>query len=225
KALKSADIAVSEADSFIRFTGCDCRTVYLAKDFTPPEIPTVRSAGEGIIKIAYLGSVNHVIDWEALAGIASGLKKRRAEVEIIGGGESLPLLLDRLNEHNICYTYHGLTFDPEQLSRVLVNCDFGFNGYKVETQVALSYKSVDYLSYSLPLLNFTGSDTQKIVEECGCGFNYTPNDLATICAKLDSVTETEMFQMRENAAAAFSNFFSYGHFKEQMDGLLEPYRT
>jgi len=129
-------------------------------------------------------------------------------------------LLSALKENNIKYVYFGKIFEEEEKKEILSKCDFGFNGYKSNTEVALSYKSIDYLSYGLPLINSAKNDTRDYVEKYNIGFNYNENTVDQLIENLKTLKSKELEKMKKNAYQYFLENFTWDKYEAQMSGIV-----
>ncbi|MBQ9492483.1 MAG: hypothetical protein IJR54_01945 [Oscillibacter sp.] len=125
------------------------------------------------LRLAYLGSINHIIDIEGICNVTTALIQRgyTVEVRIIGDGENRELLLERLRESGAEVRYFGKIFDQKEKIKLLGSCDYGFNMMKQEVSVGLTIKSLDYLSMGIPLINNIPGDTWNFVKRDGIGVN------------------------------------------------------
>ena len=106
--------------------------------------------------------------------------------------------MDKLTSLDITYLDHGASFNEQLKEEVLSTCWFGFNGFKKETEVGLSYKSIDYLSYGVPLLNSLGSDTFELVANEGVGFNFSCDNLDSLIEKLSLLSTADILNYEES---------------------------
>lgn len=173
------------------------------------------------LSIIYLGNIGNIYDFESLFQIIKKLEKvRPVKLHIIGLGPKHSWLLDNLDSLNISYLDHGATFDEQFKEEVLSTCWFGFNGFKKETRVGLSYKSIDYLSYGVPLLNSLGSDTFELVANEGIGFNFTSDNLDNLTEKLSLLTTNDILTMKRASYALFNSKFSGESYFSDMDKVI-----
>jgi glycosyltransferase involved in cell wall biosynthesis len=167
------------------------------------------------INIIFLGSINHITDIISLGKILETMSKtRKVKCYIIGGGEGLKKLKFLLLNTNVKLTSLGVSFQKD-IKRVLLNkCHFGFNGYKRETDVAVSYKALEYLANGVPLLNQTQNDLTNIVKKTGCGFNYQSNNLKLLTRRLLKLSNSDHARMKKKAYVAYNNFFSFRKYEQ-----------
>ena len=107
---------------------------------------------------------------------------------------------------------------------VLPQCWFGFNGYLEETEVALSYKSVDYLSYGVPLINSAKLDTFDLVNGSEIGFNFSRENLSVLIDRLISIEFSEVEILKSNSFNTFNELFSGESLFSDMDAILSKVR-
>jgi glycosyltransferase involved in cell wall biosynthesis len=222
-ALKRADYIICQSNYFkqkLTLKGNNIQVIHLAKIIKYREKPTVNVASGKVTKIAYLGSMNTITDFDILLKISKVLGLNNIELILIGDGEKKDWLLSALKENNIKHTYFGKIFEEEKKKKILSKCDFGFNGYKSNTEVALSYKSIDYLSYGLPLINSAKNDTWDCVEKHNIGFNYNENTIDQLIENLKTLKSKELEKMKKNAYQCFLENFTWDKYEAQMSDVL-----
>ncbi len=132
----------------------------------------------GDIRIAYLGSINNVIDIPLIADILKAINVAcidkgagKVGLDIIGDGESRGAFLDALKKAEISFNYHGAIYDEQKKREILSHCDWGINIMKPGVNVGLTMKSIDYLANGLRLINNIPGDTWEWVEKEHIGVN------------------------------------------------------
>ena len=173
------------------------------------------------INILYLGSINAINDLDSLIAILACLKQHRAvHLSVIGGGKRLPYLQQQVEDLGISSCFHGICFDPAIKNQEFLRCHFGYNGYVPATEVAISYKSLEYLAHGLPLLNSTKGDTRQLVETEGCGLNFQPNQRSRngLVGQLLALSDEDYYQMQQQALQTFEQHFAWSVFQ---DNLIE----
>jgi len=133
-------------------------------------------------------------------------------------------LIEKLKKNKINYYYHGPIFDEKLKKNILETCWFGYNGYKNFTEVALSYKSIDYLSYGLPLINSAKKDTVDLIKSNKIGFNFSIENLEMLIDKLSSISLTDVMTMKKRAYTTYVKQFSEQSYYDEMDTVLQELR-
>ena len=173
------------------------------------------------LSIIYLGNIGYIYDFESLFKIIKGVqKKRKVELHIFGLGPLSDWFFMNLKSKKINFQFHGASFDESLKREIISKCWFGFNGYKNDTEVALSYKSVDYLSYGVPLLNSTKSDTMQLVTDENIGYNFHSDSLNEVINELSNIGYEELVKMKRNSYRTFQNKFSGESYFQEMDLVM-----
>jgi len=176
---------------------------------------TRRSSLSKEVRILFLGSMNSITDMASLVQLLQLLaKQRKVCFSVIGGGNSLEWLKERLKATTVTATFHGITFDKRIKEEELSRAHFGFNGYKETTEVSVSYKSLEYLQHGIPLINSAKGDMIELVASEKCGLNYNAKDLQPVVNNIIAMSDADHAVMRQNALRTFDENFSYGHFSK-----------
>lgn len=132
------------------------------------------------IVLAYLGSINSLIDIDAFCCLINTLKKTlEIEVRIIGGGEKRQELINRLCEEGAKVDFLGKIFDEERIMDAFADCHMGVNLYKSGLKIGMTIKSLDYYRLGLPIINSIGGDTMSMVRSQKIGINYSKDSFKT----------------------------------------------
>lgn len=157
------------------------------------------------LKLCYLGSINHIIDIDGICRVVKGLTDSHdVEIRIIGKGESKNKFLDKLYKTGAKIKYYGTIFDEREKRHILMECDYAFNMMLETVCVGLSVKSIDYLSYGLPLINNLKGDTWKIIEKETIGINIMNNECIDA---LPTINHAHVYEI-------FNKYFSKNAFRK-----------
>jgi glycosyltransferase involved in cell wall biosynthesis len=180
-----------------------------------------RSSLQDCIYILYLGSINAINDLKSLISILVELRQfRKVHLSVIGGGKRLNYLKEALESLQISSEFYGICFDHKIKDQEFKRCHFGYNGYVPSTEVAISYKSLEYLAHGLPLLNSTKGDTAQLVEKTGCGFNFQHQDWTNLLTGILELTDESYFAMQQRSLTAFEENFSWNVFRNNLTDAL-----
>lgn len=225
---QKADLVLAESNYFREQLGIDepkCKVLSLAAYETQglQTIPEAKiQSFKDCIYILYLGSLNSITDIDSLLKILINLKKYRSvHLSVIGGGNRLNYLKNNIENLGISSVFHGITFDPAIKQNEFMKAHFGYNGFVEATEVALSYKSLEYLAHGIPLLNSVKGDTAQLVENNKCGFNFAPNQIDVLIDKIISLDELAYGSMTNKAVETFNSNFSFTVFQKKLRSFLE----
>ena len=165
-------------------------TLYLFKDQSIIEKEVVRksidiTSEKQTVKFAYLGSMNNIIDIEGIRRVICAFLNNGyiCELHAIGDGESRELFEKTIKSLGCKVCFYGVVYDELEKTRLLSPCDYALNMMKDSVSVGLTLKSIDYMSYGLPLINNIKGDTWRIVETEKIGINIDDGiDNNTLCS-------------------------------------------
>jgi glycosyltransferase involved in cell wall biosynthesis len=162
---------------------------------------------EDIIQLAYLGSINNIIDITSITKLAYEIKKHKhLKLHIIGVGESKEKLIESIRAVGAEVVDHGPVYDITQKQTILNRCRFGLNIMKNTVCVGLTMKSIDYFRAGLPIVNTIQGDTFWLVDNYGIGYNLL--NYKEIATKIAYLTKHENLLQRQKARELYSCKFS-----------------
>ena len=197
--LKIADHIVTECGLYRELLGlCTDKTsiMYWPKQENVKLSDGSADAANNSIHIAYLGSINNIIDIQLITELLSYVnKKRHVILNVIGDGESREIFLSSAAAAGIEAHYHGAIFDEAKKQRILQSCEWGINIMKPGVKVGLTMKSVEYMANGLKLINNIPGDTWELVESISIGVN--------VRAESDEKSDCGIGSGRSNHKASF----------------------
>ena len=174
------------------------------------------------ISFSYIGNIGSIYDFRSLLYILAEIKKQdHVFLNIIGDGDRKDWLISTLIKAEIPFEYFGQIFDEKRKHEILGSSWFGFNGFRQNTEVSLSYKSIDYLSSGLPLINSARGDTWYFVDKHHIGFNYKDSNLDSLIKKILNVDEKSLKTMSINCINLFEKYFTI---KSLNNEIMEIFR-
>ena len=220
-----ADLVLFQSEYFLAKYGRNCeRNGFLPmclRESSKWRCLVARPSLSKEIRVVFLGSMNSITDIASLAEFAASLAvKRKVQLSVVGGGSGLEYLKEKLRGTPVVTTFHGITFDVDCKERELSGAHFGYNGYKESTEVAVSYKSLEYLQHGLPLINSAKGDTFELVRNEKCGVNFNRHDLGVAGREILSLSDDEHARMCQNARRTFQEKFSYQRFSRTLENYV-----
>ena len=174
-----------------------------------------------ILTIAYVGSINYLIDLEHVRVLLEALTARtKVCVHVIGEGETHGTFLDTIRESGAEAVDHGAVYDENEKAEIFAACHFGLNFMVPQVKVGLTIKSLDYLANSLPLLNNIPGDTWDLVEEYDAGINVPRGEEETQAERIIVMAQDAM--AGRDAARLYREKFSEEKFRERLEKNLAP---
>ena len=176
---------------------------------------------DGVLDIAYIGSINYIIDMDAIAGLTEELCRRtRVRVHVVGEGETKDKFIERLKDAGAEVADHGVTYDAAEKAAILSKCRFGLNMMVPQVKVGLTMKSLDYLAHGVPLLNNIPGDTWELVEEYDAGVNIDRDDPGSSVDTVLAMAKDP--RAHEDVLRLYDEKFAPGRFSETLARELCP---
>ncbi|MCF0106406.1 MAG: hypothetical protein HUJ53_06555 [Holdemanella sp.] len=216
--LKYADKVYVECDLYKEVLKNDrYTTLYFARNEKPMNTkPVLR---ENVISLAYLGSVNHIIDIDLIESFLVACSKyKKVEFHLIGDGESKQELIHRMEKQNIKFVDHGQIFDQKRKQAIFDICHYGFNVMKDSVVVGLTMKSLDYMCAGLPLINTIQGDTKKLCNQRNIGFHVTKDTVEEIAFNVCSISNEDNRMQRQNIKDVYCQYFTVESFNQTLEG-------
>ena len=138
----------------------------------------VKFKPSSILRVLYVGNIGSLYDFDTLisAIIESDFE---VKLDIVGDGDNIESLKNSLSKNRVEFNFHGIVYDEDYLAKIVGDTDFGFNGF-VSTTASLSYKSVMYMSFGLPIINSMNGDLWDFVDNDNLGFNYSSGNVESL---------------------------------------------
>ncbi|MCI5760458.1 MAG: hypothetical protein MR218_10470 [Eubacterium sp.] len=185
------------------------------------------SCPEQSLRIAYIGAINNIIDIPRIAYLLGALNRRRKVIaDIIGEGEHRDDFIRELRNNGVETVCRGAVYEEDRKAEILSRCCLGINVMRTDVHVGLSMKSIDYLSYGVPLINSIKGDLWEFASTCGIGVNIPDNlmtmteeDLNLILDRLIAVAEDP--QARRKCVDLYRKNFTQDAFNRTLERALE----
>ncbi|WP_430508182.1 hypothetical protein [Rossellomorea marisflavi] len=228
KSLQYADLLITECNLYQDVLGKKIKeikteTVHLAKK----EIKVTRKTklSESEIHLAYLGSINNIIDIQKIKEIISITRIYKPVIlHIIGDGESKQELIREVENAGGVVKDHGRVYNPQEKQDIFDECHFGLNIMKQNVCVGLTMKSIDYFQHGLPIINNIPADTAAIVGKYDIGINLNnEKELEEILSIIEKMTNEEMMNRRIRTIEVFFKLFSINAFFEKFESVYKEY--
>ena len=216
--LGQADLVFTECGLYKRLIGLkpeEAVTLYWPKDKGASEWAFQKD--DNCMHVVYLGSVNNIIDLNAVTEILREVNRsKKVKLHIVGDGEKRQAFLEILKQNGIETEYYGTVYDETKKQEIFDRCSYGINIMKPGVCVGLTMKSIDYFCYGLPIINNIQGDTCEMVEQYGIGINCIGNSYKE-CAS-DILLKTDaLLQKRGLIQKLYNQYFTV----EAMERVLE----
>lgn len=221
--LKYADLVITECSYYQsvlgdKLFGVKTETLYLAK--REIDIVSKPQLSDDAIHLAYLGSINNIIDVSKIKEIIERFKEiKPVSVHIIGDGERKKEFIEMIKSTDSTALFYGKIFNPQEKQDIFDKCHFGLNIMKDSVCVGLTMKSIDYFQHGLPIINNIPGDTTELVEKHNIGINI--NDKNSMLKKLNIEEIERVSKNRIAVKELFDEKFSLVSFNEELVKILD----
>ena len=214
KNIRYADVVVTECALYQErlkriLKGIKKEVLYLARPLVPYE-PHLELPNNKI-NLCYLGSINNIIDIDAIERIIIEIQKYKpVELHIVGDGEKRNELIRTIKNVGATVVFHGKVYDRTEKQRIFDSCQYGLNIMKKSVCVGLTMKSMDYMEFGVPMINNIQGDTWKIVDKYKIGYNV-----------LDKLELNNDIMMRVRSREFFENNLTSDTFYNKLSHILD----
>ena len=211
KYLSSGDYVFCECELFKQYVHCGNVLYWSIDKDCMPMNPDLE---QDELQFCYLGSINNIIDIPMITSfLRECSQQKKCVLHIIGDGEKKEQFIQDVLCVGVNVIDHKQIFDFKRKQEIFDQCNYGFNVMKSSVVVGLTMKSLDYLSYGLPMINNIKGDSLSLVESEKIGLNV--ND--ALIQNITSLPEEEYFMMKENVKKTFLAYFDRHCIDQQLD--------
>lgn len=173
------------------------------------------------VHLAYLGSINNIIDIPLIADLIRCISKfKKVTLHIIGSGESKENFVRAAGNAGATIIDHGAIYDSDEKQLILNQCRFGLNIMKETVCVGLTMKSLDYFRAGIPIISNIKHDTKHIIEDNQAGYHLGHGETNAIANEIISLTRANRLAMGNNARTVFVSKFSKAAIELRLAKLL-----
>ena len=174
------------------------------------------------IRFLYLGNINHIVNIDLCERFLSEMAKRKKTIlHIIGSGQFMNDLLQRLQSARVEVVTHGVIFDAERKKEIFSMCHLGLNIPREEIQSTMPLKAIEYMRFGLPFINTGIGDIKDIVEKREIGLNLKSEDVSDTCERICQLQDNEFQQLSDNCYQCYRDEFMNQNYDEVFAEVLK----
>lgn len=190
-------------------------TIYLCKENAMSEDFKFLESLD-LIQIAYIGSINNLIDIDLIVNILSAInRKKKVLFHVIGDGENADRLFAQCEKECIDFINHGKIYDDNLKSSILKTCALGMNIMKESVVVGATMKSLEYFHWGMAVINNIPADTHEIIERYDCGYNLSRNSIESIAKSIALLSIDDLNKMCNNSRKVYLELFDEKNISKQ----------
>ncbi len=140
------------------------------------------------LKFVFVGSLGTTYDFKKIVSFSKNLYKNNVKhkIFICGDGPYKKKLLELIKDYNNIIFKGWLA--EENLNNVLIDSHFGLLFYKKKSPQSIPNKFIEYIQFSLPIINTLGGQCNEIILKSKIGYNYNDSDISN---KLGQIIKNE----------------------------------
>lgn len=198
-----------------------------------------RTAGESLpvrlipdddsFKIAFTGNIGTAQGLDILPKVAAMFKKGHTEKTvkfvIVGDGRYQDAFEKEIQKWGVTDSFIMIPRqEPEEIPKILACCDAAFLSFSDTPlwEKTIPAKLQSYMACSIPVIAVAQGETERIIEEAGCGMCCKIRDTAELAAKIRSMTALlpmELEQLGANGREYSMRYFN----KELLMGKMRRF--
>lgn len=164
-----------------------------------PNLPDLSFNVEKEISFCYLGNINYITDIDLITEVLGEIQNhKKVTFHIIGEGQNLKELVDKLIYKGVKAICHGVVMDTSAKKDIYSLCNMAINFPREVIQSTMSLKSVEYMGVGLPFLNSAGGDTWEIVDRGNIGVNIDRDNVSQSISRVLLLKESDLLEMHNN---------------------------
>ena len=173
----------------------------------------VNCSSSGALRVVYIGAMGRSYDLDTLMKAVGKMNEvsGRVQLHIAGVGEQLEQLRESATGWGDGIVHFYGFLKEEALGELLASCDVGMIPMYLQSGVAVPYKSGDYLSASLPIINSLDGELRVLLNASRCGAFYEAGNVTSLVGALKyycNLSVEEMGREHSNAKALFEAKFN-----------------
>lgn len=191
---RALDVGGAKADVGEFPLGADVQALRQAADRGAEKFEAHWRKQSGQIRFVYSGSLSRSYDCMTIVQAARQVRDVcDADVQFVitGRGELGDAIDAFIREHHLDNITRAGFLDPDEWAYLMSQADAGFNASTADSLIYLPNKIFAYTAFGLAVLNTITGQCGEIVEQNGCGLNYTAGDVEQCAQAVITLTTNE----------------------------------
>lgn len=196
-----------------------------AEEFYKPLPKCKREDGKFVI--AFTGNIGYAQGLDILPEVAAILKERACDVlfKIVGDGRYKEELIHEIEKRNVVDMFELVGRKlAEEIPQILAESDAAFLSFMDNPLFAktIPAKLQSYMACGMPIIASATGESQRIIEEAGCGVCCAIGDAKALAEEIETLTRLDAPEMR--AMGEQARMFCETHFdKDKLMDYMEKY--
>lgn len=204
---------------------------YAEEFYKPVEKPEARKDAveygildDGSFKIIFTGNIGTAQGLDILPKTAELLKDDNVKFVIVGDGRYLDEFIRTIESKSVSDKFVMIPRQPaEKISMLLSACDAAFVSFADNDlwKKTIPAKLQSYMACGMPIIASAGGETERIINESGCGISCKVGDEKALAAGIKQIMISELKKMSSESLKYVAENFDKKKLMDEMDCYLK----
>ena len=179
--------------------------------------------GDDTFKIIFTGNIGTAQGLDILPKAAELLKEEKIRFVIVGDGRYLEAFRQDIDKRSVSGCFIFVPRQPaEKIPILLSSCDSAFVSFSDNElwKMTIPAKLQSYMACAMPILASAGGETERIIEESGCGICCKVGDEKALTDGIRKMMISDRSVMSKNSLEYCNNHFDKKKLMDEMDRYL-----
>ncbi len=193
------------------------------KSLAVPEAGKYGIPDDGSFKVIFTGNIGTAQGLDILPKTAELLKDEKVTFVIVGDGRYLEGFVNEINARGVSDCFVFIPRQPAENIPVLLSaCDAAFVSFADNDlwKKTIPAKLQSYMACGMPIIASAGGETERIINEAGCGICCKVGDEKALCFGIKRMLTEDIDKFGKNSFDYCKTNFAKSKLMDEMDRYL-----
>lgn len=193
------------------------------KSLAVPEAVKYGIPDDGNFKVIFTGNIGTAQGLDILPKTAELLKDEKVTFVIVGDGRYLEGFVNEINARGVSNRFVFIPRQPAENIPVLLSaCDAAFVSFADNDlwKKTIPAKLQSYMACGMPIIASAGGETERIINEAGCGICCKVGDEKALCSGIKRMLTEDNDKFGKNSFEYCKTNFSKSKLMDEMDRYI-----
>ena len=178
---------------------------------------------DGKFKVIFTGNIGTAQGLDILPKTAELLKGENVTFVIVGDGRYLDSFVKDINTRGVSDSFVFVPRQPAEIIPLLLSaCDAAFVSFADNDlwKKTIPAKLQSYMACGMPIIASAGGETERIINEAGCGICCKVGDESELCAGIKSMMSADIDKFGKNGFEYCKTHFDKSKLMDEMDRYI-----
>ena len=175
-------------------------------------------------KIIFTGNIGTAQGLDVLPKAAEHLKDENIKFVIVGDGRYLEEFVSDIEKRDVIDKFVMIPRQPADMIPMLLSaCDIAFVSFANNDlwKKTIPAKLQSYMSCGMPVIASAGGETERIIEESGCGICCSVGDEKALAEGIRNIMKSDLLNMRQGSLEYCKKNFDKKTLMDEMECYLK----